>query len=104
MEPIYNKNMTTILIIEDERELVKVLSAYLQQSGYTVLSALRGDVGYSTWQKEKPDLVLLDLNLPGMDGLDIAREIRKQDETPIIMVTARVEEIDRLIGLGIGCG
>jgi len=94
--------MTTILMIEDERELVKVLTAYLQQSGYTVLSALRGDTGYATWQKEKPDLVLLDLNLPGMDGLDIAREIRKQDETPIIMVTARVEEIDRLIGLELG--
>lgn len=94
--------MTTILIIEDERELVKVLSAYLQQSGYAVLSAMRGDEGLSTWQKEKPDLVLLDLNLPGMDGLDVAREIRKQDETPIIMVTARVEEIDRLIGLELG--
>ncbi len=94
--------MTTILIIEDERELVKVLRAYLQQSGYSVLSAERGDVGLSTWQTQKPDLVLLDLNLPGLDGLDVAREIRKQDETPIIMVTARVEEIDRLIGLELG--
>lgn len=94
--------MANILIIEDERELAKVLSAYLEQGGYSVKSAQRGDTGYSLWQTEKPDLVLLDLNLPGMDGLEIAREIRKQDDTPIIMVTARVEEVDRLIGLELG--
>ncbi len=94
--------MTKILIIEDERELAKVLRAYLEQGGFLVSSAQRGDTGYSLWLTEKPDLVLLDLNLPGMDGLDIAREIRKQDDTPIIMVTARVEEIDRLIGLELG--
>lgn len=99
---IYNGSMATILIIEDERELVKVLTSYLENAGYHVLNALRGDTGLSMWQQQKPDLVLLDLNLPGMDGLDVAREIRRQAETPIIMVTARVEEIDRLIGLELG--
>lgn len=94
--------MATILIIEDEPELVKVLRSYLEKAGYTVLSAARGDTGLSTWEHKRPDLVLLDLNLPGMDGLDVAREIRRKSDTPIIMLTARVEEMDELIGLEIG--
>lgn len=94
--------MATVLIIEDEKELTKVLQAYLEKAGYTVLSAERGDTGLSSWQHHKPDMVLLDLNLPGMDGLDVAKEIRRQGDTPLIMVTARVEEIDRLIGLELG--
>jgi len=94
--------MPTILIIEDEQELIKVLRAYLKKADYHVLVADRGDTGLSTWQRHKPDLVLLDLNLPGMDGLDVAREIRRGGDTPIIMVTARVDEVDRLIGLELG--
>jgi len=94
--------MAKVLIIEDEPELVKVLTAYLEKAGYDVISAVRGDSGLSAWQKQKPDLVLLDLNLPGMDGLDVAREIRRHDDTPLIMATARVEEVDRLIGLELG--
>ena len=94
--------MATILIIEDEPELVRVLRSYLQQAGFSVLSAGRGDSGLSTWENRRPDLVLLDLNLPGMDGLDVAREIRRRSDTPIIMLTARVEESDRLIGLELG--
>ncbi len=94
--------MATILIIEDEPELVKVLRSYLEQAGYTVLSAGRGDTGLSTWEHKHPDLVILDLNLPGMDGLDVAREIRRKASTPLIMLTARVEEADQLIGLEMG--
>jgi DNA-binding response OmpR family regulator len=94
--------MTTILIIEDEPELVKVLRSYLEKSGYKVLIAYKGDTGLVSWENNKPDLVILDLNLPGMDGLDVARAIRRQADTPIIMVTARVEEADRLIGLELG--
>jgi DNA-binding response OmpR family regulator len=94
--------MPTILIIEDEVELAKVLNSYLEKSGFDVLIAYRGDTGYETWEKSKPDLVVLDLNLPGMDGLDIAREIRKKSQTPIIMLTARSEEVDELVGLEIG--
>lgn len=94
--------MPTILIIEDEPELVKVLRSYLEQAGFSVLTAYRGDSGLSSWEHKRPDLVILDLNLPGMDGLDVAREIRRKADTPIIMVTARVEETDRLIGLEIG--
>jgi len=94
--------MSKILIIEDEPELVRVLRSYLVQSNYTVESAGRGDTGLELWKSAQPDLVLLDINLPGMDGLEVAKEIRKQADTPIIMVTARVEEIDRLIGLELG--
>jgi two-component system alkaline phosphatase synthesis response regulator PhoP len=94
--------MATILIIEDEVELIRVLQSYLEQANYKVDSAEKGDVGLSLWSQKKPDLVILDLNLPGMDGLDVAREIRRKADTPIIMVTARVEETDRLIGLELG--
>lgn len=94
--------MTTILIIEDEPELVKILRAYLEGGGFKVLTAYRGDSGLSSWEHNRPDLVILDLNLPGMDGLDVAREIRRKTETPIIMLTARVDEADRLIGLELG--
>lgn len=94
--------MQKILIIEDEIELVRVLQSYLEGSNFKVFSSGIGDQGLALWAQERPDLVILDLNLPGMDGLDIAREIRRKDDTPIIMVTARVEETDRLIGLELG--
>jgi two-component system alkaline phosphatase synthesis response regulator PhoP len=94
--------MPNILIIEDETELVKVLRSYLEQAGFSVLAASRGDTGLSIWEHKRPDLVILDLNLPGMDGLDVAREIRRKASTPIIMLTARVEETDQLIGLELG--
>lgn len=94
--------MSTVLIIEDEVELIKVLRSYMEQAGFSVLTAFRGDTGLSIWEHKRPDLVILDLNLPGMDGLDVAREIRRKSATPIIMLTARVEETDELIGLELG--
>ncbi len=94
--------MPTILVIEDETELVKVLRDYLKNAGYNVETAYRGDSGLSLWERVHPDLVLLDLNLPGMDGLEVAREIRRKANTPIIILTARVEEIDQLLGLELG--
>lgn len=96
--------MTTLLIIEDEPELVRVLRSYLEQAGFTVLTALRGDTGLKAWEDKHPDLVILDLNLPGMDGLEVARCIRQNEtrRTPIIMLTARVDETDQLIGLELG--
>lgn len=94
--------MASILIIEDEPELVKILRSYLEKANFSVITAYRGDSGLSTWEQRRPDLVILDLNLPGMDGLDVARQIRQRGDTPIIMLTARVEETDRLIGLELG--
>lgn len=94
--------MPNILIVEDETELARVVQSYLEQAGMNVRVETRGDRGLWAWEQLKPDLVLLDLNLPGMDGLDVARAIRRQGDTPIIMVTARAEEYDRLIGLELG--
>lgn len=94
--------MSTILIIEDEVELVKILKIYLEKAGYQVLLAARGDQGLTLWEQNKPDLLIIDLNLPGIDGLDVTRTIRKRSDVPIIMLTARVEEMDRLIGLELG--
>jgi two-component system alkaline phosphatase synthesis response regulator PhoP len=94
--------MTKILIIEDEQELVRVLRSYLEKAGFEVLSAHRGDTGQTTWENTNPDLVILDLNLPGKDGIDVAREMRRKGDTPIIMLTSRSDEADRLIGLELG--
>ena len=94
--------MTTILIIEDEVHLNKILADYLRHNGCQPVSAHTGKEGLQRWQESRPALVLLDLNLPDMDGLDVARTIRKSGQTPIIMVTARQEELDRLIGLELG--
>ena len=94
--------MTTILIIEDEQALARVLQSYLEREGYEVLTANRGDTGYDLSLTKKVDLILIDLNLPGMDGMEIAQEVVKQKNIPIIMVTARVEEIDKLKGLETG--
>lgn len=99
---VYNNKMASILIIEDEPELARVLRAYLEQAGFTTLTAGRGDTGLLTWEQKHPDLVILDLNLPGMDGLDVARQIRRKSNTPLIMLTARVEESDQLVGLELG--
>jgi two-component system, OmpR family, alkaline phosphatase synthesis response regulator PhoP len=94
----------TLLIIEDEPELVRVLRSYMEQAGYSVLTAMRGDTGLTTWEEKHPDLVILDLNLPGMDGLEVARHIRRKEtlRTPIIMLTARTDEMDQLLGLELG--
>ncbi len=92
----------TILVVDDEPQIVKVLRGYLEQAGFRVVTANDGQLALAQYKHEKPDLVLLDLHLPGMDGLDVARRLRASSNIPIIMVTARVEETDRLIGLELG--
>jgi len=93
----------TILIAEDEPKIAALLEEYLQkQGGYETHVLKRGDEVPSWVKQHQPDLVLLDLMLPGMDGLEVCKEIRSGSTVPIIMVTARVEEIDRLLGLELG--
>jgi DNA-binding response OmpR family regulator len=91
-----------ILIIDDEAKIVEICQDYLKAAGFSVVTSLDGEGGLEKARKEKPDLILLDLMLPGIDGLDICRELRKESNTPIIMLTARVEETDKLIGLELG--
>ena len=92
----------TILIVEDEVELAQVLRDYLEKAGFRVQTAANGTTAVSTFRHAPADLVILDLNLPGLDGLDVARELRRNSSVPIIMATARVEESDRLVGLELG--
>lgn len=91
-----------ILVVDDELDIVKVVRAYLEQSGFQVITATDGEQALAVFRHEQPDLLVLDLNLPVVDGLDVCRTIRRESNVPIIMLTARVEETDRLIGLEIG--
>jgi two-component system alkaline phosphatase synthesis response regulator PhoP len=91
-----------ILVVDDEAKIVKVLKAYLEQSGFQVVTAVDGKIALAIFMREKPDFMILDLNLPGMDGLDVCRTVRRQSNIPILMLTARVEEADKLIGLELG--
>lgn len=92
----------TLLIVEDERNLASILTDYLRREGFRVETAYDGQRGLELWRAARPDLVLLDLMLPGVDGLEVARRIRSESSVPIIMLTARDEEIDKLLGLGLG--
>ena len=95
--------MTKILVVEDEEDLLRGIEINLVKEGYRVLKATRGDVAVDLAIKENPHLILLDVMLPGMSGLDVCRELRRKGiEVPIIMLTARAEEIDRVLGLEIG--
>lgn len=92
----------TVLVVDDEPKIIKLAQDYLQNAGFRVAVAVDGPTAVATFRTQRPDIVVLDLNLPGMDGLDVCRLIRKESDVPIIMLTARVEETDRLIGLELG--
>ena len=91
-----------ILLVDDEPEILDICCDYLKASAFEVVTAKDGLQGLSIFRFEKPDLIVLDLMMPEMNGLDLCREIRRESNVPIIMLTARVEEIDKLIGLEIG--
>lgn len=92
----------TILIIDDEKAIVDILTFNLQREGYRVVSALDGEEGVEVATRENPDLILLDLMLPKMDGFEVCKYIRRTMSTPIIMLTAREEEVDKILGLELG--
>jgi len=94
--------MKTILVVDDEPKITQLVRDYLERAGYVVRVANDGRVALSLARTEKPDLIVLDLGLPHMDGLDFTREFRKTSNAPIIMLTARAEEADKLIGLELG--
>jgi two-component system alkaline phosphatase synthesis response regulator PhoP len=92
----------TILVIDDEPQIVEICRDYLKAAGFDVLTARDGPSGLATSHRSHPDLIVLDLMLPGMDGLDVCRSLRREGNVPIIILTARVEETDKLVGLELG--
>lgn len=94
--------MKTILVVDDEPKIVRLARDYLEHAGFTVLEAYDGQSALAISRRHKPDLIVLDLKLPQMDGLDVTRTLRKESNVPIIMLTARAEESDKLIGLELG--
>jgi DNA-binding response OmpR family regulator len=91
-----------VLIVEDEASLVSSLSYYLRKNGFSVVSASDGLAGLQAARTERPDIIILDLMLPGMDGLEVCRRVRADSDVPILMLTARTEETDRVVGLELG--
>ena len=94
--------MTTVLVVEDEIEIARVVRDYLDNAGFEVIVVGDGGSAIASVRSAKPDLLVLDLGLPGRDGLDVAREIRRWSNTPIVMLTARGDETDRIVGLELG--
>ena len=92
----------TILVVDDEPQIVRFVRAYLEDAGYRVVTADDGQQALFVARHEKPDLVILDLMMPGMDGWDFIRRYRQERDTPVIMLTARIEETDQVLGLELG--
>ena len=94
--------MKTILVVDDEPQIVQVVRDYLEHGGFTVVTAAEGSTALRVAATQHPDLVILDLALPGIDGLDVTRSLRRNGTVPIIMLTARTDESDKLVGLELG--
>ena len=92
----------TILVVDDEQRIIDLVQMYLEQEGFTVDSATDGNIAYQKIIMDNPGLVVLDLMLPGMDGWDICRRVRAQSDVPILMLTARSDDIDKIVGLELG--
>lgn len=97
-----NNNTSPILVVEDEPKLAEILVDYLHQAGFSTHWICKGTDAVACVREQAPQLILLDIMLPGKDGMEICREVRAFSDVPIVMVTARIEEIDRLLGLDLG--
>ena len=94
--------MKRILIVDDEEEIVRTVRAYLNNEGFKTYAAYDGEQALRAWEEKQPDLIVLDLMLPKLSGIDVTKEIRKKSNTPIIMLTAKAAESDRIVGLELG--
>src|SRR6266545_3719575 len=100
---LFAKNsMTKILIVDDEPSIVNLVTAYLKPEGYEVYTAVDGPSGLKAARAFKPDLVILDIMLPGMDGLEVLSRLRRESEVYVILLTAKTEETDKIVGLSVG--
>ena len=95
-------SLKKILVVDDEKQIVDIVKAYLEREGYHVVTAYDGESALTIVSKEMPDMVILDLMLPGVSGLDVCRRLRSHSDVPIIMLTARDEVSDRIVGLELG--
>ncbi|MCK5604074.1 response regulator transcription factor [Candidatus Pacearchaeota archaeon] len=91
-----------ILVVDDEKKIVSLVRAYLEHDGYQVVEAYDGKQALAVFQREKPDLIILDIMLPELDGIEVCRQIRRSSEVPIIMLTAKDEDTDKIVGLELG--
>ena len=94
--------MKTILVVDDERNIIELVRLYLEQAGYRVVEARDGQEALDLHDRVDPDLIVLDLMMPKLDGTEVTREVRRRGQTPILMLTARSEDIDRIVGLELG--
>jgi two-component system, OmpR family, alkaline phosphatase synthesis response regulator PhoP len=94
--------MRTILVVEDEMKIARLVRDYLEHAGFDVVVAADGEAALASIRRRRPDLIVLDLGLPGRDGLDVTRELRRTSNVPIVMLTARSDEADRIVGLELG--
>ena len=94
--------MTTILVVDDEPKIVQLARDYLEHAGFAVVTAADGGAALEAVTAERPDLLVLDLGLPGLDGLEVTRRLRQAGDVPIVMLTARDDELDKLLGLELG--
>lgn len=97
-----NLNKPTILVVDDERNIIDLCSMYLERDGYRVVAAEDGQQALDRFKQESPDLVVLDLMLPVLDGFEVCRQIRAAGNTPVLMLTARDDDVDKIVGLEIG--
>jgi two-component system alkaline phosphatase synthesis response regulator PhoP len=94
--------MKTVLVVDDERHIVDLVRLYLEKEGYAVIPASNGEEALALHDRHDPDMVILDLMLPRVDGFEVCREIRRRGDTPILMLTARTDDIDAIVGLELG--
>ena len=98
----YAMTNTRILVVDDEVSIVELVTAYLEKEGFEVFEAFDGPSALESFRVHQPDLVILDIMLPGMDGLEVLNQLRRESEAYVILLTAKTEEIDRIIGLSVG--
>ncbi len=94
--------MKTILVVDDAPNIVELLRMYLEGAGYATLTATDGPTAVELHRRHRPDLVILDVMLPGMDGFEVCRAIRREADTPVLMLTARTDDVDAIVGLELG--
>ena len=94
--------MKSILVVDDERNIVDLLRLYLEKEGFAVVAAFDGEQALDLHRRHDPSLVILDLMLPKVDGFEVCREIRRRGDTPVLMLTARTDDIDAIVGLELG--